>query len=208
MLEINEMKQLFLKSAVRAVAKDGLEGVITKAIAKEAGLNEAYIYKCYSGKEELLNEALHMEDVNFAVLLYEILPVMHDTRLPWKSRAYVLWERSWNFILEEPDDCIFYIKFYFASIGLNTVYSKHLDSYQPLIEKVRPSFRPGTNMEMVVHQIFCTMLFYASRVVDGELENNEETTRWVFEQIYCFIVPHVRPELLDPEHTKDECELE
>lgn len=200
-MEIYEMKQVFLQSAIRVVAREGLDKATTKAIAKEAHLNEAYIYKCYSGKDELLNDALIMEDKNFADLLYETLPVMHDSCLPWKSRAFVLWKRSWDFILEEPDDCIFYIRFYFASIGLNSVYRKHLESYQPLIEKVRPSFKPGTNMDMVIHQIFCTMLFFASRVMNGDLENNEETTLWTFEQIYCFIVPHVRPELMENEET-------
>lgn len=148
------MKQVFLQSAIRVVAREGLDKATTKAIAKEAHLNEAYIYKCYSGKDELLNDALIMEDKNFADLLYETLPVMHDSRLPWKSRAFVLWKRSWDFILEEPDDCIFYIRFYFAS-----------------------------------------------RVMNGDLENNEETTLWTFEQIYCFIVPHVRPELMENEET-------
>lgn len=196
-MDTHEMKRLFQKSTVRVAARDGLEKVTTKAIAKEAGLNEAYIYKCYSGKSELLNETLHMEDHDFAELIYAELPIMHDPQLPWKSRAFILWKRCWNFILEEPDDCIFYIRFYFASIGLNAVYRKHLQSYQPLIDKVRPSFRPDTNMSMVVHQIFCTMLFFASRVMDGDLENNDATTMWTFEQIYCFIAPHVRPELLE-----------
>lgn len=200
-MEINDMKQVFLKSAVHVVARDGLEKATTKAIAAEARLNEAYIYKCFSGKDELLDEALHMEDVNFAVLLHETLPIMHDRRLRWKERAYVLWKRSWEFILEEPDDCVFYIRFYFSAIGLSNVYRNHLSSYQPLVELVRPSFKPETNMKMLVHQIFCTMLFFASRVMDGDLEQNEETTRWAFEQVYCFIVPHVRSELLEEEKT-------
>lgn len=201
-MEIQEMKQVFMHSAVHVVARDGLEKATTKAIA--AKLNEAYIYKCFSGKDELLNEALHMEDANFAVLLHEILPIMHDTRLSYKERAYVLWKRSWDFILQERDDCIFYIRFYFASIGLNHVYRKHMDSYAPLFEQVRPSFKPNTNLDMVMHQLFCTMLFFAARVMDEDLPNNEETTRWTFEQIYSFIVPHIRPELLEEkeiEHT-------
>lgn len=202
-LDINEMKQTFLKSAVHIVARDGLEKVTTKAIAKEARLNEAYIYKCYSGKDELLNEALHMEDENFAVLLNETLPVMHDSRLPWKSRAFILWKRSWDFILEEPDDCVFYIRFYFATIGLNAVYGRHMESYKPFIDRVRPTFKPGTNMDMVIHQIFCTMLFFASRGMDGDLENCDETTRWTFGQVYCFIVPHVRPDLLEEPQNAD-----
>lgn len=112
------MKRVFQKSAVHVAARDGLEKVTTKAIAREAGLNEAYIYKCFSGKDELLEATLHMEDAVFACFLHQTLPVMHDTRLSWKERAFVLWKRSWDFILEERDDCIFYIRFYFPPSGL------------------------------------------------------------------------------------------
>lgn len=195
-MEINEMQQVFKHAAVRIVARDGLDKVTTKAISREAKLNEAYIYKCFANKEDLLNEALNMEDVNFANLLQELYPILFDTRLSRKERFYVIWKRSWDFILEEPDDCIFYIRFYFASIGLNHVYRKHLDSYKPLIEKVRPLFKENTNMEMLMHQLFCTMLFFAARVMDGDMENNEQTTKWVFEQIDAFLVPNVRPEYI------------
>lgn len=206
-MEIHEMKDAFLKSAVHVVARDGLEKATTKAIAKEAGLNEAYIYKCYSGKDELLNEALHMEDANFADLLHETLPIMHETSLTYKQRCFILWKRSWEFILEERDDCIFYIRFYFSALGIGSVYHKHLESYRPLVEKVRHAFRPNVNIDMVIHQIFSTMLFFASRVMDGDLEQNEATTEWVFEQIYCFIVPNIRPELLTEKETEtDLCE--
>lgn len=76
-MEVQEMRQVFIDSAVRVVARDGLEKTTTKAIASEAKLNEAYIYKCFSGKDDLLSAALHMEDVNFANLLQKTLPVMH-----------------------------------------------------------------------------------------------------------------------------------
>lgn len=201
-MEIHEMKDAFLKSAVHVVARDGLEKATTKAIAKEAGLNEAYIYKCYSGKDELLKEALHAEDANFAALLAETLPIMHDTFFSYKQRCFILWKRSWEFILQERDDCIFYIRFYFAALGIGSVYRKHVDSYRPLLERIRHAFRPTANVDMVIHQIFCTMLFFASRVMDGELEHNEATTEWVFEQIYCFILPNIRPELLTEKETE------
>lgn len=190
------MKQVFKDATVRVVARDGLDKATTKAIAREAKLNEAYIYKCFAGKDDLLNEALNMEDANFAVLLDELFPVVYDERLSYRERAYVIWKRSWDFILEEPDDCIFYIRFYFASIGLNHVYRKHMDAYRPLVERVRPWFKEGTNMEMLCHQVFCTMLFFAARVMDGDLENDEETTQWVFNQIDAFVTPNVRPDLV------------
>lgn len=87
-MEVQEMRQVFIDSAVRVVARDGLEKTTTKAIASEAKLNEAYIYKCFSGKDDLLSAALHMEDVNFANLLQKTLPVMHMPGLSWKERAY------------------------------------------------------------------------------------------------------------------------
>lgn len=58
-MEVQEMRQVFIDSAVRVVARDGLEKATTKAIAAEAGLNEAYIYKCFAGKDELLSEAFY-----------------------------------------------------------------------------------------------------------------------------------------------------
>ena len=57
-------------------------------------------------------------------------------------------------------------------------------------------------MDMLIHQIFSTMLFFASRVLGGELENSEETTAWAFEQIYSFVVPNVKDEVLEEEGRK------
>lgn len=98
-MEVQEMRQVFIDSAVRVVARDGMEKTTTKAIASEAKLNEAYIYKCFSGKDDLLSAALHMEDVNFANLLQKTLPIMHMPGLSWKERAYILWKKSWELVL-------------------------------------------------------------------------------------------------------------
>lgn len=199
MTELGTMKQAFLESAVRVVAREGLENTTTKVIAREVGFNEAYIYKCFSGKDDLLSQALLMEDVNFAHLLLDTLPVMRMPGFTWKERAYLLWKRSWDFILEEPDDCIFYIRYYYSASCRAHAYERHRKSYHAVIERVRPSFLDGTYMDLLVHQIFVTMLFFAHRVMNHELENNEKTTQWVFEQIYSFVIPNVRPELLEEE---------
>ena len=196
------MRQSFIDSAIRIVARDGMEKTTTKAIAAEAKLNEAYIYKCFSGKDELLSAALHMEDENFANFLQKTLPVMHMQGFSWKERAYILWKKSWDFILKEPADCIFYIRYYYSASCRIHAYETHLACFKPLIEKASKSFKPATNMDMLIHQIFSTMLFFASRVLGGELENSEETTAWAFEQIYSFVVPNVKDEVLEEEGRK------
>lgn len=198
-MEQQNIKQAFIDSAVRVVARDGMEKATTKAIAAEAKLNEAYIYKCFPSKDELLSEALHMEDVNFANFLQKTLPIMHMPGFSWKERAYILWKKIWEFVLHKPADCIFYIRYYYSASCRAHAYDVHLACYKPLIEKAAKTFRPGTNMDMLIHQIFSTMLFFASRVMNGEMENSEETTTWAFEQIYSFVVPNVRAEVLEEE---------
>ena len=56
---------------------------------------------------------------------------------------------------------------------------------------------------MLVHQIFDTMLAFATRVLNGEMENSEATTEWTFEQIYSFVVLNVRAEVLEEEDKKE-----
>lgn len=201
-LEQQSMKQAFMESAVRIVAREGLAKTTTKAIAAEAGLNEAYIYKCFNGKDELLSEAFHMEDERFAALLRETLPVMRMPGFTWKERAFLLWKKSWDFILDKEADCIFYIRYYYSADCRTYAYDTHLKHFHELIEKVRPTFKQDANVDMLVQQIFDTMLAFATRVLNGEIENSEATTELTFEQIYSFVVPNIRPEVLGEEDEK------
>lgn len=196
------MKQAFMESAVRIVAREGLAKTTTKAIAAEAGLNEAYIYKCFNGKDELLSEAFHMEDERFAALLRETLPVMRMSGFTWKERAFLLWKKSWDFILDKEADCIFYIRYYYSADCRTYAYDTHLKHFHELIEKVRPTFKQDANVDMLVQQIFDTMLAFATRVLNCEIENSEATTELTFEQIYSFVVPNIRPEVLGEEDEK------
>ena len=82
------IRQAFIQSAIRVVARVGLDKTTTKAIAADAGLNEAYIYRCFEGKEDLLRAAFHMADVNFASIIRQNLFHMKNSDLPWKERAF------------------------------------------------------------------------------------------------------------------------
>ena len=58
------------------------------------------------------------------------------------------------------------------------------------------TFKPEANVNMVLHQVFDTMLSFAARVLGGEMPDDDAATQWAFEQIYSFVVPNVREELL------------
>lgn len=119
-------KQAFIEGTVRVVARDGLDKTTTKAIATEAGLSEAYIYRCFESKEALLCAAFHMEDVAFAYFLKQNLVGMHIQNAPWKDRAFQLWSASWRFILGRKDDCLFYLRYYYSANCRTYAYEEHL----------------------------------------------------------------------------------
>ena len=197
MRQAKDMRQLLIESAIRVVAREGLDKATTKAIAADAGLNEAYIYRCFESKEALLRDAFHMEDVSFSCFFRQQLPMMHDKSAPWKDRAFRLWSVSWRFILERRDDYCFYLRYYYSANCRKYAYQEHLECFQELFAVMRQAFRPDGNVDMLLHQVFDTMLSFAARVIGGEMLDNDETTRWAFEQICCFVAPNVRVELLN-----------
>ena len=60
------------------------------------------------------------------------------------------------------------------------------------------TFKPEVNVNMVLHQVYDTMLYFAARVLGGEMPDDDVTTQWAFDQIYSFVVPNVREEYLTP----------
>ena len=191
----SELKELFIHSAMRVVARNGLERASTRAIAADAHRNEAYIYRCFQNKDELLHAALHMEDVQFMTYLRRALAIMSHPAYAWKHRCFLLWKSVWNFILQREEECRFYLRYYYSQSCRDHAYAEHMEGFRSVIELARPIFRDGTNVDALIQQLFDTMLCFALRVVEGELPNDRETTCWTFEQIYAFVSPHFRPEV-------------
>lgn len=165
MRNLNEVREALLNSTVRIVAQYGLERTTTKLIAADAQINEAYIYRCYDSKDSLLQATFHMEDVCLAEHVRKSLPVMRIRGLNWKERCFLLWKSCWEFILHKPDDCRFYLQYYYSVSCRRHAYNEHLKYFHSLFDEIRPVFRPDTNVDMLLHQIFDTMLSFAARVL-------------------------------------------
>ncbi len=70
--------------------------------------------------------------------------------------------------------------------------------FRELFSAVEQTFKPEANVNMLLHQVFDTMLSFAARVLGGEMPDDDATTQWAFEQIYSFVVPNVRERAFDP----------
>ena len=54
----DEQRRLFAKAAMRLIAREGLEGVTMRAVAREAGLSYGSLFHYFSSKDELLMRAV------------------------------------------------------------------------------------------------------------------------------------------------------
>ena len=52
----DNMHRALMNSAIHVVSEQGIHKATTKALAQNSGVNEAYIYRLFSGKEDLLKQ--------------------------------------------------------------------------------------------------------------------------------------------------------
>lgn len=62
---IDDKRTALLESTVRAVAKYGMKDISTRNISSDAGVNDAYIYRYFENKEDLLVQAYLLENHKF-----------------------------------------------------------------------------------------------------------------------------------------------
>lgn len=49
----DETRRMLIDGTIHVIARDGLDKATTKQIGLETSINEAYIYRCFAGKEDM-----------------------------------------------------------------------------------------------------------------------------------------------------------
>lgn len=82
-----------LQGAVRAVARNGLENTTTRSIGAEAGIDDAYIYRYFKDKEELICRAFSRSAKRTSTGSCRALKCSERMRSQrrWKIEAALLW---------------------------------------------------------------------------------------------------------------------
>lgn len=187
-----QLRVHLIRCAIAVVARDGLEKTKVSSLAQWAQVSQSSLYRCFKNKDDLLCAALLQEDKGFIELVLALAPVLDDETLPWRERCWRLWKPVWDFIIDPPEDCIFYVRYYYSENFRRDAKEEHDRRFTPVRERLSPYFLPGRRDSVLLHQIFETMLSFAYRVMTGQMENDEETCRMAFEQICNFLRPHFR----------------
>ena len=188
----DEMKLTLYQSTVDVIAAEGLEKATTRAIATNAGLNEAYIYRLYKDKDDLFKNTFDTLDTEFFETCYGAIDINLSAPTDTKERFYKLFCICWSFILGNKNKCLAFVRYYYSPYFAKYSLEDHKKRYHPIVDKFATVLREEANVWMLLKHIFNVMFDFAIKVYNGEVPDNEDTQMHVFILIYSSIKPYFR----------------
>ena len=130
-----EMRQTLIAKTISVIANEGLDKTTTKAITQGTGINEAYIYRCFAHKEDLLTKAFETLDEELVRKAMQHISVMYMSELEYELRCRVFFEAVWKFLLGNKDKCLAFVRYYYSPYFAKYSAFEHKKRYSPLVEK-------------------------------------------------------------------------
>lgn len=194
-----DMRRSLKRSAAHVVATQGLENTTTKLIAAESGLAEAYIYRYYDGKKDLLEQTFLEIDQQIiqvfqrnAEKLFQITHCMQDS-------CYLLWKAYWNYLVQDADQTVFHSRFYYSAYytkQIEEARKRNLTAFQEIIltfdEQYGLTITHEDTWLRIIHMMEST-LSYAMRVIRCEYESSEEHVKRIFDTVFPPVMTLICP---------------
>lgn len=88
-----DVQSRLIDRTIIVIAENGLDKTTTKAIVKRTNINEAYIYRYFNDKEELLSHVFDTLDEELVTKVMQHLPVMYMRELEYELRCRVFFKQ-------------------------------------------------------------------------------------------------------------------
>ena len=179
-------KDMLLDAAVRSYVKSGVQGLTTKALAKEAECSEALIYKYFRSKDELICEAYLRMHGKIDEKLSAIDIPMDAGRKELTEFAVSLWDTMFDFFVGLGAESLFYFGYRLSDGFLaDKERTKPNDSkFLPLIEWL--ANRLGLDVPASEYRTFVTYTTgaFVQSFVNGDLPYTEENVATVRRMVF------------------------
>ena len=179
----NRIRTALMDATVKIVAEDGLEKLTTRSIASECDLHDAYIYRYFIDKDDLLKRTFLREDKLLNDIILERIRNTNLDELHFREKLELMWMDTWDLFIDNPDKCKFYVRYYYST-NFQDAIDEYKEGNKELISTFKTFFKTDLDVEMLYHYNIDTLLHMAMRVAIGELENTETVKREIFELIY------------------------
>lgn len=182
-----DTKETLLARTVLVIAHEGLDKTTTKAIVSGTGINEVYIYRNFSNKEELLSKTFDKLDDELFTKAMQHVDVMYMTELTFETRSRIFFKNVWDFLLGNREKCLAFVQYYYSPYFKKYSVKEHKRRYVPLVEKFQNAFRDEADVWMILNYILNVVLDFAVKVHNGEMSKEDDYAEHVFRVIYASI---------------------
>lgn len=182
-----EMRTALIDSTIQVVAEGGLDKATTKGIAASANLNEAYIYRLFDSKEDLLKKAFLQCNERMGDVFIQGFREGEAQYSELESIHRRVLQTFWNFLLDNREECLFFVRYYYSPYFQKNARQEYLDTYARMVRKTAHCFPEGADVAAFMHHALDIILTYAVKAIHGEVANDERTVERIFQLIYGLI---------------------
>ena len=201
MTNAQEILKILINNTIRLIAEGGFEKATTKAITYSGGslpnvkLNEVYIYRLFGSKDHLYEKAFEELDKEFIYALKKCLATFKVSQETAKDTLYEIFLQTWQFLLKNEDKCRCYVRYYYSVYFKGCSLDRHNRYFDEIVDCFVPLFKEEADVRSIMHSVLTTLLDFAIRVYNGDLENNDINTLHIFNVLYCTMASYFKTEL-------------
>ena len=187
-----DVQSRLIDRTIIVIAENGLDKTTTKAIVKGTDINEAYIYRYFSDKEDLLSHVFDTLDEELVAKVMQHLPVMYMRELEYELRCRVFFEAVWKFLLGNKEKCLAFVRYYYSPYFTKYSAENHKRRYVPVVEKFKEAFKDEADVWMILNHILNVMLDFAVKAHNGQMPKEDSYVEHVFLVIYASVKQYFR----------------
>ena len=194
----SEVKEILISNAVSLIAEGGFEKATTKNLTNYSTapegvkMNEAYIYRLFGSKENLYAAAFRRLDSEVYDAFKYAIDTVGDFSIETTKKFDEFFLLAWQFILRNGERCRCYVRYFYSIYFKDESLAEHNRLFEGLIKKISPIFKEEADVKAILHSVFTTLLNFAIRVYNGELENSEINRPHIFNVLYCMMVTYFK----------------
>ena len=182
-----ETRATLISQTISVIANSGLDKTTTKAIVADTGINEAYIYRYFAGKEDLLAKSFDTLDNELVEAALQYLPAMYNTDRDYEARCRDYFFPMWQFLLDRRERCIAYIRYFYSPYFEKLSADEHYRRFTPVMEKFKEAFVEEAEVWLILDHILNVMFDFAIKVHNGQIPDEDDCSEHVFRVIYASI---------------------
>lgn len=188
----DEIRQKLIDGTIRVIARDGLDKASTKQIGLATATNEAYIYRCFKGKEDMFANAFTALDEELLSKTLQHVDILYQADIEFVQRCRTYFFAVWDFLLGNRDKCLTYMQYFYSPYFTKYSATDRQKRFLPLVKQFRAAFRDEADVWMILNYSLNVMLDFAVKVHNNQMSADDDYAEHVFRVIYVSIKQYFR----------------